>query len=127
MTLLCWKLSCLTTSLTTSLTTPNPDFYVALDPQCLEDFEHFVVLPGLSILESMVLQKCPCARMGAENSFQYFENLNHMSCSLFEVLLRQNHVGKPNTCLSVFWGEDIHSETHESEGRRMPDGIEWKT
>lgn len=30
--------------LTTSLTTPNPDFYVALDPQCLEDFEHLVVL-----------------------------------------------------------------------------------
>ena len=52
-----------------------------------------------------VLEHARLSLAWAENSFQYFENLNQMSCSpLWSSHWRVNHVGKPNTCLSVFFG-----------------------
>ena len=98
---------CLTTSLTTSLTTPNPDFYVALDPQCLEDFEHFVVFPGLSILESMVLQKCPCNESEPRTHFNILKTWTICHVLLFEVLPREWIMLENLTLVWVyfFWGK----------------------
>ena len=113
--------------LTTSLTTPNPDFYVALDPQWLDDFEHLVVFSRSFHPGEQGLQKCPCNEWEPRTHFNILKTLIICHVLLFEALTRE-WIMLENLILVLvcFWGEDIHSETHECEGGRMPDGIEWK-
>ena len=103
--------------LTTSLTTPNPDFYVALDPQWLDDFEHLVVFSRSFHPGEQGLQKCPCNEWEPRTHFNILKTLIICHVLLFEALTREWIMLENLILIWVYFlGEDIRSETHECEG-----------